>query len=133
MNEQINIQQMNRPMCRIISNEVLKALKDVEQKFNIKFTRGNGSYSDTSYTMKLSANVIQDGEVLSPEATAFKLNAEFYGLKATDLRRTFLSGTQTFRIIGFNTRARKFKIVAEEVGTNKRYKFSALSVANNLR
>jgi len=73
MNEQINIQQMNRPMCRIISNEVLKALKDVEQKFNIKFTRGNGSYSDTSYTMKLSANVIQDGEVLSSRSNCIQI------------------------------------------------------------
>ena len=129
----MNVREMNQPTCRMIGKAVLKALVDVEKKFNIKFSQGNGRYSTTSYTMKIEASVIQNGAVITKEATAFKQYAEMYGLKATDLGKTFVNHGKYFEITGLNTRARKYKINAKIVGTESSYKFEAPTVARLLK
>lgn len=124
-----NVKEMTRPVCREISNEIESALKGIEQKYGVKIESKGGTFTSNNYTLRLAISLIKDGEVITKEAEAFKANAEFYGLNASDLGKRFTSPSgKAFEIIGLNTRARKYKILAREVGTNKVYKFSAESV-----
>lgn len=96
--------------------------------------RRRTTYSPGNCTTKFQfAQVTEDG-AMTKERQDFESYAGSYGLDPDDFGAEFTTFRgDTYRIIGLNTRARKYPIVAEKVGNGGgRYKFPAEQVKNAL-
>lgn len=95
----------------------------------LEVRRGNARYGPGNATVKFTfARVGDDGKAMTPERQAFERFAARHGLDPEDLGRTFrtLQGDR-FAIVGLNTRARTYPVIAERAD-GKRFKFSASQV-----
>lgn len=119
----------DRATCRMVSDRVTVALKELGDELGITFKQGSGRYAPESFTMKLEATVMNaDGTESSKEAEDFKKLAYIYGLEATDLETTITINGKKVTIKGIKPRSHKYPIIGQEVGTNKRYKYPVNTV-----
>ena len=108
---------------RVDFNEAVKGLKD---KYNITLTTGTIRYTPSSFSMPVKG-LISDWDISGEEAE-FKRLCNMFGKKPEDYGKTFTSNGKVLKLVGFNTRARKYPFVGEEVGTGRRYKFMKVDV-----
>lgn len=115
-----------------INADMLKALEAVAKKHNVSFSGAGGKFTEDSATLKIKVTLNSEtGEKVffAEEAASFKRNAARYGLKPSDLGKSFISGNQAFYIVGLKTSRPKYPIIAqtkEQFGkTSAAYKFSA--------
>jgi len=130
----MKITRFDRAVCMNIGKAVTDALKPLEDKFGISFNRKGGSFSDTSYTMKIEMAVVAaDGTVLSREAEDFKRYCQLYNLEAEDLGKTFVADDgYIWRVKGLNSRSRKYPILAERIKDGKTFKLGQRMVQKGL-
>lgn len=90
-------------------------------------------YGGTSFTLKFEfAKVGEDGEALTKERKAWALHAPANGLPEDAVGTEFEANGDTFRITGWNTRAKKYPVQAERVSDGRGFKFPARSVRVHL-
>ena len=121
----MKVKEFNKVTCREVSKEIETALKKVATKYGIDIKTGNGRFSSDTFDLKIKCARIVGGKTLTKEVRDFKLYARSVGLKATDLHRVFCSGSKTFKITGYNTKAHKFPIMGIDIKTGRGYKFPA--------
>ena len=126
------ITTIERKNVDTIKTAVLEALIPVGEDLGLSFEFGRGTFSENNFVFQIEwATISENGEVNSRAADAFTKNASLYGLRATDLGRTFRTSRGTFRITGAKPRNRKYPIIAENASGDS-YKFSAVAVKNCL-
>lgn len=117
--------QMNRTLINEIRVDVEKALKEVERKHGIDLSLGSGSFDSSSFTVKLVATILSGG--MSLEETNFKKAVKsvghIYKLTEEDYLKQFDYNGETFEIVGINTRAPKYPILARNILNESTYKF----------
>src|SRR5208282_4789782 len=93
--------------------EIEAALQAVATKHGIVIKAGNGNYSGTNATLKLEISVVDaSGLVVNKEVAAFQRVAVMYGFKPEDLGRSFTVRGKNFTLAGFDSKSRKFPILA---------------------
>lgn len=100
-----------------------KALEEVEKKYNISISAGAITYETrvigvSNFRFKVECNSLETST--NAEEASFKNTCRIYGFKETDYRKSFILTGRTYLLVGFNTRARAYPIVAEEVGSGRR-------------
>ena len=125
------IKSFDRSTCRDVSAAVEEALRPLGERLGLTFRPKGGSFSGTSYTLKLEAVAgSDDGAPTGREAEAFALYATRYGLTPDDLGRTFMVGGQEHRLVGCSPRAYKKPLLTTCNG--KSYKWPSETVARYL-
>ena len=138
MTEKVKLKVINRAECRVLGDEVATLAKALEERYNVKVTRGKATYgSGGNMSIKVEIALIDEatGTVATPEAEAFQQLAHSYGggLQASDLGREFTSSGKRYKVIGLRPRAGKRPIICEEIATGKQFVFPAASVAQLLK
>jgi hypothetical protein len=111
-----------------LRDDINAALESVGAKYNVKLTAGNVSYTADNATFKLqAASISESGDVLTKEASDFKVFAASYGLKPEDLGKPFTTGTGTYTIVGLRSRSYKMPIIGKN-SNGKMFKFSPQAV-----
>ena len=100
-----------------------KALEEVEKKYNISISAGAITYETriigvSNFRFKVECNSLEIST--NAEEASFKNTCRIYGFKETDYKKSFTLTGRTYLLVGFNTRARAYPIVAEEVGSGRR-------------
>ena len=127
------IQQFDRKTANAFAREAEQALQALAEKHGVDVSIGSGNFTQNDFSFKVKAAVkSKDGTVLSREAEAFKVNAPLLGLQESDLGRTFTAQGKTFKITGYNTRAKKMPILAEDEN-GRGYKFDRETVKRFLK
>jgi hypothetical protein len=122
---------MDRTALRSFNADAIKALEKIATEHGMSIRPGTHRFSTENATLKFDlSDIASDGEVLTPEAQAFKTNAARYGLSPDDLYGTFSFGDKQFKITGLKTRRPKFPISAENVSTGRMHKFTEDSLRN---
>jgi hypothetical protein len=112
--------------------DINAALKAVGQKYDLHLHAGNGSYNTEVFTLKLNCTTLgKGGTIETPEAKAFKTNAEMYGLKATDLGKTVTIQGREFEITGLKPKSRNC-VIGKDVRTGKGFKLPLAGVKRSL-
>lgn len=124
------IKEFDKATAQKLANEIQKQLKPLAEKYNIVFDTGSGSFGITNMTVKLKVSVKQGGRAMTQEARDFQDWAHQYGLKHSDLFKTFSDRGRKFVITGLSTRSRRYPILGESKG--KLYKFTADFVKNHM-
>jgi hypothetical protein len=120
--------KFDRTNCRLLAEEIERALQPVAEKHGIVIRSGRGSFSPTNYTLKVECSVRLNGETVTREAEAFKRYAEHYGLKPEDLGKIISHGGRQFRIVGLKPNSRRFPVLAERLPDGKRFGLPAYAV-----
>ena len=127
------ITQFGRPETRLVSDEALKALQTTAEQFGLAVKHAGGNFTASSAVLKFEFAVkAENGQAVSREAEAFTRCATIYGLKPTDLGRTFCMNGKHFKICGLNRNAVKMPILASALTTGKVFKFGHITVATLL-
>lgn len=122
---------MDRQSLRSFNADALKALEKIAAEHGMSIRPGRSTYRSANAILKYDlSDIASDGEVLTPEAQAFKAHAGRYGLSPDDLYGTFNFDGKQFRITGLKTRRPKFPINAENVSTGRKHKFTESSLRN---
>lgn len=122
---------MDRTALRSFNADAIKALEQIAAEHGMSIRPGTHRFSNSNATLKFDlSDIASDGEVLTPEAQAFKANAARYGLSPDDLYGTFNFQGKQFKITGLKTRRPKFPISAENVATGRMHKFTESSLRN---
>jgi hypothetical protein len=99
------------------------ALTAIAPGLDVSIVVGNASFNNFSANFKVEvAEKSENGEVLD----SFKLHCNSFGLKETDLGKSFVTHGRTFTICGIAPRSWKRPIIAKSNG--QVYKFSAETV-----
>ena len=129
----MKITHFDKQMCGTLGTAVEQALQKVGEEFGVKIQRKSGTYSPTSYTMKIEASVIgQDGIVLSREAEDFKTYCHMFNLEPSDFGKTFVVDGTIYKIKGLSIRSSKFPILAENMLNGKTFKLPERTVQRGL-
>jgi hypothetical protein len=117
-----------------LRKDIDAALTAVASKHNVRISSSRGHYSHDGLTGDLKLEFVGTGATTAgapidtKAAILFKKNCELYGLKATDLGRTFSSGRDTFKITGLNPKRWKMPIDATRLSDGKGFKFSEKAI-----
>lgn len=126
------METIDRQSIRIITNRIMAAVAPLQKDLGVKLTQGHGKYGGFgSLTIEIAA-VSKHGKVITREAEDFTEFAGDFGLKASDLGKTFKNfDGDEFKIVGLRIRAPKRPILAESVD-GRRFIFSVESVKRGL-
>jgi hypothetical protein len=120
------ITTIDRATCKLLRDEMNAALQAVATKHGIQITAKNGTFSPTAFTLKFEAAVIgSSGVAETKEREAFKQLAELYSLKADWLDKSFNHGSDSYTIIGLNSRKHKRPVLCQQKANGKVYLFEA--------
>jgi len=116
---------INRDFLKRIRPAIEKDLMDLSKTHNINIKCGSASFGDNHATFKLEISTIgENGEVMTKEAEDFKVYCHRWGLKESDLGRTFNHFGDTYKITGAKPRSSKYPILAKKLtGNGGTYKF----------
>jgi len=122
----------------MISEELLKQLRielnmaiaEVAKKHKLNLKVTNASYSPSTFTFKLEGALLdKDGMVVDRKRIDYETYCHLYNIKRCWLDKEFTTPDgETYKIVGLNSKARKNPIIAEDVRTKKRYRFTSRQV-----
>ena len=108
-----------------LRKDIENSLKEVAEKYNITLQTGRCLYTSETFKIRLNGVIMVEGKAFSLEERDFKAQAPLYGLKSDDLDKVFTDDTgRIFKIIGLKTSSRKYPVLAVELNTGNKYKFS---------
>ena len=114
------IKEFDRTNLRSISADIEAVLAPVAAKYGITFTYKGARFMPDNATFRIEgATMGTNGVANTRERDAFKLYANLYGMKDTDLDREITYGGERYIIKGLNTRRQKYPVVSTRVRDGK--------------
>lgn len=126
--------EITKALLKEVRSDIDEALKAVGQKHGLQMKCGNASFiPGGNGTMKVEmSSITEGGQVVSKIEEDFKFYASRYGLKPSDLGRTFRNWDGTvYTIVGCKPKAHKYPILATDP-SGKRFKFQSYTVKTAL-
>ena len=102
-----------------ISKDIIAALKEVEKKHNIKIEMNGGTFTDESMNMKLKIKTKNSSGKIN-HFSEFEENFNFWvehleNVLPSDLHKPFKYNNESFVIVGYNRKARKYPFVIQSL------------------
>ena len=121
----MKITEFDRNEVDALCSDIETALAQVANKYEVRISLIKTTYRTNQCTLTLEAMTLSPvGEANTREAEAFKIAAEFFGLKPEHLGQTFRDEDGLrFRLVGLNIKARKRPFIIADV-TGKQYSTS---------
>lgn len=109
------------------------AVDEVAERFGVKINVGSATFQPSNATFKLTvATETEDGEAMTKEAECFRMYAPLIGLKPDDLFRVFNFRGDSYKLVGYAPKSRKFPILARR-SDGRTFKFPEDSVKSLIR
>jgi len=113
----MTIKTFDKAACRIVRDGINEAVKAFAEENGITIHAGNISYQESTLTCKVEVSINnEDGTAFDKYAEDFKKAAEWNDFDPEDLGKEFKAKGQTYRIVGWNKRARKRPVHATSRG-----------------
>lgn len=110
---------MTKQTIQTLRDDVNAALAEVARKHGVAIHAGNCTYDTNAATFKLVCSTLSDdGIAMTPEASLYDNLAKQFGW--VPLFSTVSIGVDEYRVVGYNSRARKTPVIVERNG--KRFK-----------
>ena len=119
--------------------EFKETVKVLEEKHGIKISLGGITFDEDGFRSKFTVLNVNKGDegksshVLQMEKD-FRENAQYFGLKESDLGKTFERGSDTFTIRGLKPKSHKYPFIVQKGDdTETLYKFEERVVVGGLK
>jgi hypothetical protein len=126
----MTIAKFDKVNLNILRADINAALAAVAEKHGIKIGAGSARYLDTTATFKLEcvANGAGTGDDtvsarIDKFAEAFKRHAPMLFNDLT-MEATYRIGSDNYKIVGYNSRAREYPLLLKNISSGKVYKFA---------
>jgi len=120
--------EFNKSNLKDFAEELTTFLEAFAESNNVNVEIKGGRFSPNSFKPSI---IFTSSQVSSEYEASFLRLYKRYNLKKDDLGKEFLYDNITFKLIGINSKAKKFPIVAEALSGNnkgKLYKLKSQSV-----
>ena len=126
----MKIDRFDSSTCETVGDAAMAALKTVAEEHGLLINKERGSRSrdGASYNFKVCFKTVGEGGAPSDFATS----ACFYGLPEDCWHAELDMREGRCRIIGFNHKARKFKVMTEKVDGSRGYSYATVDVRREL-
>lgn len=114
-------------MIKSFQVDFKEAVKGLEQKYGCEISLGNVKYSDVNFTSSMKVTKRVNGK--SAEQVEFERYCNLYGFNPSDYGRRIKSRQgESFVLIGFNPKARKYRYIARCTKTGNSYGFERVEL-----
>ena len=121
--------KFTRAKVKTLRADIDKALAAIEKKHGVEFNLGTIRFSDTDFRGTLKCvSADKDAGRKMFERDAFRI-----GLKRDAYGKTFTHVGRDYRVVGVNTRAKKYPVNVEDVASGGTYKMAAAALPQSLR
>lgn len=105
-----------------VRDELEKALKDVSARTGVDIKLGAIHYNDITFTASLKGTVHAIGDK-SGEQLAYEQGVARKGGKADSFGKTFTMNGKQYKIVAYDSKAKKYPIIARDLNSGVNYKF----------
>ncbi|KKM67498.1 hypothetical protein LCGC14_1470550 [marine sediment metagenome] len=118
------ITKLDRSAVQVLRDDIDQALKDVADKHGVKITVNGARYRATEGDFKVKVNTIgTNGVVETAKRSSFIALASHHGLDPKWIDREFMHQGIRYKILGLNTRAKRYPVEVLRMDMGTAYKF----------
>jgi hypothetical protein len=126
----MKITEINREVCKQLRVDMNEAIKAKLEEYGLEGEFLNGSFDDELVTFKVDIKIAgamdKRDKKLSDSLTWYaKYIAEELGVDKDDiLNKEYRMGVTRYKLIGYNSKAKAYPIIMQDIKTGKKYKFA---------
>lgn len=111
--------QIDRAAATLLQNEIAAAVRAIAEKHGLKVASNRCTYGASEAKFSLTLGVIGEDGVDARYRTEWDSLHGLYGFDASDLGKTFRTASGEVRIVGLDSKRRKFPVVCQHTTTGK--------------
>lgn len=130
----MKITQINKEVCRQLRVDMNEAIKAKLEEYGLEGEFLNGSFDDELVTFKVDIKIAgamdKRDKKLSDSLTWYaKYIAEELGVDKDDiLNKEYRMGVTRYKLIGYNSKAKTYPLIMQDIKTGKKYKFEEIMI-----
>jgi len=130
----MKITQINRDVCKQLRVDMNEAIKAKLEEYGLEGEFLNGSFDDELVTFKVDIKVAgsmnKHDKKLSDSLTWYaKYIAEELGVDKDEiLNKEYRMGVTRYKLIGYNSKAKTYPLIMQDIKTGKKYKFEEIMI-----
>ena len=130
----MKITQINREVCKQLRVDMNEAIKAKLEEYGLEGEFLNGSFDDELVTFKVDIKIAgamdKRDKKLSDSLTWYaKYIAEELGVDKDDiLNKEYRMGVTRYKLIGYNSKAKTYPLIMQDIKTGKKYKFEEIMI-----
>lgn len=111
---------MNKSEANTIQTIALKAMEDAIAKAGYSVTCKGGTFNESGVVMKFEFKSNDRDTLAAQEKAEFEKYAFMFNLEPSDHGAKFVANGETFKLVGFDMKRRKFPILVEDTHGKRR-------------
>lgn len=126
----MRITEINRDVCKQLRVDMNEAIRSKLEEYGLEGEFLNGSFDDELVTFKVDIKIAgamdKRDKKLSDSLTWYaQYIAEELGVDKDDiLNKEYRMGVTRYKLIGYNSKAKAYPIIMQDIKTGKKYKFA---------
>lgn len=130
----MKITEINRDVCKQLRIDMNEAIKAKLEEYGLEGEFLNGSFDDELVTFKVDIKIAgamdKRDKKLSDSLTWYaRYIAEELGVDKNDiLNKEYRIGVTRYKLIGYNSKAKAYPIIMQDIKTGKKYKFEEIMI-----
>jgi hypothetical protein len=124
------MEHFNKESCKDLRDKIMMHIADLAAAEGIAIQYRGGRFTSTTFTMKFEAILKNSsGVLLSKERENFTRYAPLSGIQAQYLDSEIVHLGETYIIIGWNPKSRKYPVLVKEKKSGQQYKMNAKMIS----
>jgi len=130
----MKITQINRDVCKQLRVDMNEAIRSKLEEYGLEGEFLNGSFDNELVTFKVDIKIAgamdKRDKKLSDSLTWYaKYIAEELGVNKDDiLNKEYRMGVTRYKLIGYNSKAKTYPLIMQDIKTGKKYKFEEIMI-----
>ena len=130
----MKITEINREVCKQLRVDMNEAIKAKLEEYGLEGEFLNGSFDDELVTFKVDIKIAgamdKRDKKLSDSLTWYaKYIAEELGVDKDEiLNKEYRMGVTRYKLIGYNSKAKTYPLIMQDIKTGKKYKFEEIMI-----
>lgn len=130
----MRITQINKEVCRQLRVDMNEAIRSKLEEYGLEGEFLNGSFDSELVTFKVDIKIAgamdKRDKKLSDSLTWYaKYIAEELGVNKDDiLNKEYRMGVTRYKLIGYNSKAKTYPLIMQDIKTGKKYKFEEIMI-----
>jgi len=130
----MKITQINREVCKQLRVDMNEVIRSKLEEYGLEGEFLNGSFDDELVTFKVDIKIAgamdKRDKKLSDSLTWYaKYIAEELGVDKDEiLNKEYRIGVTRYKLIGYNSKAKTYPLIMQDIKTGKKYKFEEIMI-----
>ena len=130
----MKITQINREVCKQLRIDMNEAIRSKLEEYGLEGEFLNGSFDNELVTFKVDIKIAgamdKRDKKLSDSLTWYaKYIAEELGVDKDEiLNKEYRIGVTRYKLIGYNSKAKTYPLIMQDIKTGKKYKFEEIMI-----